>query len=113
MSTQLRRRDLGRLAVGAGLAAAAWPLTRGVAFAQQPGGQPAPQLPRSVFELTQVASDAYMWRYVGHNSFFVVTDEGVIATDPIGLTNTRSPEIYKAAIASVTQQPVRYLVYGF
>jgi hypothetical protein len=102
------------LAAAAGLAVAATPLASRAAFAQQPGGQPPPpQLPRSVSELTQVAPDAYVYRYIGHNAFFVVTDEGVIATDPIGLSNPRSPLLYKGAIASVTDQPVRYLVYGF
>ena len=115
MRRRLVRREFGRLAAGAGLAVAALPLGARAAAAQQAGGQqpPPPQLPRSVAELTQVAPDAYMYRYIGHNGFFVVTDEGVIATDPIGLSNPRSPLIYKAAIASVTDQPVRYLVYGF
>jgi glyoxylase-like metal-dependent hydrolase (beta-lactamase superfamily II) len=36
----------------------------------------------------------------------------VIATDPIGLLDPEVPALYKAAIASVTPQPVRYVVYG-
>jgi glyoxylase-like metal-dependent hydrolase (beta-lactamase superfamily II) len=98
--------------VGAGLTAAALPLVARSARAQQQPAPP-PQLPRSVSELAQVAPDAYMYRYIGHNALFVVTGEGVIATDPIGLSNPRSPMIYKAAIESVTDQPVRYVVYGF
>lgn len=69
-------------------------------------------LPQSVAELTRVADDVYMWRSLTHNTIFIVTEDGVVAADPIGLTNTRSPQMYKAAIASVTDRPVRYLIYS-
>lgn len=69
-------------------------------------------LPQSVAELTRVAEDVYLWRSLTHNTIFIVTDEGVVAADPIGLTNTRSPQMYKAAIASVTDRPVKYLIYS-
>ncbi len=62
--------------------------------------------------LTRVADDVYMFRSDTYQAMFVVTDEGVIATDPIGLLNPEAPALYKAAIASVTAQPVRYVVYG-
>jgi glyoxylase-like metal-dependent hydrolase (beta-lactamase superfamily II) len=80
-----------------------------------PGAARAQQAPltRSLAELTQVAEDVYMVRSEGHNAMFVVTDEGVIATDPLGLNNPRFPELYRAAIATVTDQPVRYVVYSF
>lgn len=60
-------------------------------------------------ELEQLAGDLYAFRYGPYRSLFMVTDEGVIATDPI------SPEAasqYRAAIASVTEQPVKYVVYS-
>jgi len=38
----------------------------------------AQALPQSVAELTRVATDVYMWRSIGHNTIFIVTDEGVI-----------------------------------
>lgn len=60
-------------------------------------------------ELEQLADDLYTFRYGPYRSLFMVTDEGVIATDPI------SPEAaveYRAAIASVTDQPVKYIVYS-
>ena len=57
-----------------GGAAVVWPL---VALAQTP----------SVFAVTKVdgCENVYIFRYVRHQSMFVVTPEGVIATDPIGL----------------------------
>jgi glyoxylase-like metal-dependent hydrolase (beta-lactamase superfamily II) len=66
------------------------------------GAQEAPQLVR-------VADDVYMFRMTGYNSMFIVTDEGVIAMDPIGPSRAAA---FKDAIASVTSQPVRYVIYG-
>ncbi|HEX2403667.1 MAG TPA: MBL fold metallo-hydrolase, partial [Acidimicrobiia bacterium] len=48
----------------------------------------------------------------GYISLFIVTDEGVIATDPGSQQGPERAEAYRAAIASVTDQPVRYLVYS-
>jgi glyoxylase-like metal-dependent hydrolase (beta-lactamase superfamily II) len=68
--------------------------------------------PPSVAELQRLADDVYQWRIIGHNAIFIVTDEGVIATDPCGLIVPRSPQMYRAAIAMVTDLPVRYVVYS-
>jgi glyoxylase-like metal-dependent hydrolase (beta-lactamase superfamily II) len=110
---RIRRREFGRLALGVGAAVLIGGRESAVVSAQQaPGGQPAPQGPQSVAELTRLAEDVYVYRSIGHQALFVVTDEGVIATDPIGQTNPRSPQLYRAAIAGVTDQPVRYVVYS-
>lgn len=52
---------------------------------------------------------AYLYRHGQHRSLFVVSDAGVIVTDPI---NTRVAVAYRAAIAGITDQPVRYVVYS-
>ena len=39
-----------------------------------------------------------------------MTDEGVIAADPIALANPRAANLFKTVIATVTDQPVRYLI---
>ena len=67
---------------------------------------------QSVAELTRVADDVYMFRSIGHNTMFIVTDAGVIAMDPISQSNPRADQLYRAAIASVTDQPVRYVIYS-
>jgi glyoxylase-like metal-dependent hydrolase (beta-lactamase superfamily II) len=54
----------------------------------------------------------YAFRDLGHVSMFITTDEGVILVDPIGFENPRTPQMLKAAVASVTSQPVRYVVYS-
>ncbi len=102
------RRRMLRTAAAAGAGAALWQ-GPGVqpGFAQQPLN-----LPQSVAELTRVAQDVYMWRSMNHVTIFIVTDEGVIAADPVGQSNPRSPQMYKAAIASVTDRPVKYLIYS-
>ena len=35
------------------------------------------------FETTRIADGVYQFRYQGHNGFLVVTDDGVVAVDPI------------------------------
>lgn len=113
MAMRIRRRDAGRLALGVGattLLTAGQPF--GVAAQQAPTAQPLPQGAQSVAELTQLADDVYVFRSLRHQALFIVTDAGVIATDAIGQTNPLSPPLYRAAIAAVTDQPVRYVVYS-
>jgi glyoxylase-like metal-dependent hydrolase (beta-lactamase superfamily II) len=85
-----------------------------LALAALPGGIGAQQAPPAAQStaLTRIADDVYVFRHNTYQTMFIVTDEGVIAADPIGLVNAEVPELYKAAIASVTGQPVRYVVYG-
>jgi len=63
-------------------------------------------------DLQQFADDTYAFTNGGYISLFIVTDEGVIATDPGSQSGPERAEAYKAAIASVTDQPVRYFVYS-
>lgn len=59
--------------------------------------------------VTQLSPDVYHFRYGFHSNIFVVTDDGVIATDPL------SPDAAKACLAEIrkiTQQPVRYVIYS-
>jgi glyoxylase-like metal-dependent hydrolase (beta-lactamase superfamily II) len=75
--------------------------------------QPTAPSPQSVAELVQIREDVYAFRYLGHVSLFVPTNEGVVVVDPIGGGgNPKAPAALEAAIASITDQPVRYLVYS-
>ena len=56
-----------------------------------------------------VAEGVYLFMYRGTNALFMVTDAGVIATDPI---RDHVAPLYLSAIRSVTDQPVKYLVYS-
>lgn len=67
-------------------------------------------------ELIPLADDVYMFRAVpgpfDYITVFIVTDEGVIAADPISLFSPAIADAYKAAIRSVTAMPVKYVVYS-
>ncbi|MDA2933081.1 MBL fold metallo-hydrolase [Acidobacteria bacterium AH-259-D05] len=56
-----------------------------------------------------LTDDVYLFNFGFHSNIFVVTPEGVIATDPI------SPRAAKACleeIRKITQEPVRYVIYS-
>jgi glyoxylase-like metal-dependent hydrolase (beta-lactamase superfamily II) len=77
----------------------------GPVAAQAPAA-PAP------FATTRVADNVYVFRAGGHQSMFVVTPEGVIATDPISLSNPKASEAYLAEIRKITSAPIKYVVYS-
>ena len=106
---RISRRGLlhGAAVAGAALVAEGTRRAAPTAHAQIPATAPP-----SVAELQRIAEDVYQWRIIGHNAIFIVTDAGVIATDPCGLVVPRSPQMYRAAIATVTDLPVRYVVYS-
>ena len=68
----------------------------------------AAQQPR--FETTTIADGVHQFRWQGHNAFFVVTDAGVIAVDPISL---EAAATYAAEIKRVAPgKPLRAVVYS-
>jgi glyoxylase-like metal-dependent hydrolase (beta-lactamase superfamily II) len=84
------------------LAGAALLLAAVSAAAQQP----------PLFETRKLADNAYLFRYGGHQALFVVTPEGVIATDPIAYLRPQAATTYIAEIRKITQAPIKYLVYS-
>ena len=69
---------------------------------------------RPTFETTKVegTDNVYIFRYQGHQSMFVVTKAGVIATDPIGLRRPQAVTTYIDEIKKVTNQPIKYVIYS-
>jgi glyoxylase-like metal-dependent hydrolase (beta-lactamase superfamily II) len=63
-------------------------------------------------EIMPFGDDTYAFVSGGYVSLFIVTDEGVIATDPSSQFDPERADRYAAAIAGVTDQPVRYLIYS-
>jgi len=55
--------------------------------------------------------NVYIFRYVGHQSMFIVTKDGVIATDPI---SERRPaaKAYIEEIQKITKAPIKYVIYS-
>ena len=64
------------------------------------------------FETRKITDNVYVFRYGGHQSMFVVTPEGVIATDPIAYLRPQAATTYIAEIRKITQAPIRYVVYS-
>jgi glyoxylase-like metal-dependent hydrolase (beta-lactamase superfamily II) len=65
-----------------------------------------------LFETRKLTDNAYLFRYGGHQSLFVVTPDGVIATDPIAFLRPVAATTYIAEIRKITQAPIKYLVYS-
>jgi glyoxylase-like metal-dependent hydrolase (beta-lactamase superfamily II) len=65
------------------------------------------------FATTKVegTENVYIFRYGGHQSMFVVTPAGVIATDPIGLRRPAA-KAYIEEIEKITKAPIRYVIYS-
>lgn len=62
------------------------------------------------FETTAIAAGVYQFRWQSHNGFFVVTDEGVVAVDPI---STEAAAKYADEIKRVAPgKPLRAIVYS-
>jgi len=54
----------------------------------------------------------YIFRNGNHQSIFIVTSAGVIATDPIAYGRPTGGADYIAEIRKVTDKPIKYLVYS-
>ncbi len=82
----------------------------GAAQAQQQPEQPKPP----PFATTKVegTDNVYVFRYANHQAMFVVTRDGVIATDPIGYGRPQAVTTYVDEIKKVTDKPIKYLIYS-
>lgn len=82
------------------------------AAAVQPAWAQAPQ--RAPIETRKVegADNVYVFRNGNHQAMFVVTPEGVIATDPVAYGKPQGGAQYVAEIRKITQAPIRYLIYS-
>lgn len=74
----------------------------------------AQQTERPPMATTKVegTDNVYIFRNGGHQAMFVVTSEGVIATDPVAYGRPTGGHAYLDAIRKVTDKPVRYVVYS-
>jgi glyoxylase-like metal-dependent hydrolase (beta-lactamase superfamily II) len=84
-------------------------------FAQQPAApsQPtAPQRPQIETKKVDGTEGVYIFRNGGHQSMFVVTKDGVIATDPIAYGRPNGGQQYVDEIKKVTDKPIKYLIYS-
>jgi len=79
-----------------------------------PPAKPAAAAPAApAFATTKVTDNVYIFRYRFHQSMFVVTPAGVVATDPIsGRYGVQAAEAYVAEIRKITDAPIKYVVYS-
>src|SRR5689334_24971813 len=88
-----------------GLAAVMTALLATTAQAQKPQQPP--------FATTKVdgTENVYIFRFGGHQAMFIVTPQGVIATDPIGLRRPAA-KAYIEEIEKITKAPIKYVIYS-
>jgi glyoxylase-like metal-dependent hydrolase (beta-lactamase superfamily II) len=65
-----------------------------------------------LFETKKITDGVYLYRYGGHQAIFIVTPDGVIATDPIAYLRPQAATTYIAEIRKVTQAPIKYVIYS-
>ena len=76
------------------------------AHAQQP---PRPQIATTKVDGTD---NVYVFRNGAHQAMFIVTPEGVIATDPVAYGRPTGGQDYLNEIRKITDKPVKYLIYS-
>jgi len=81
-------------------------------LASAPALAQAPQRPQFSTTKVEGTDNVYIFRYGNHQSMFVVTSAGVIATDPIGYGRPQAVTTYIDEIKKVTDQPIKYLIYS-
>ena len=59
--------------------------------------------------VTEIGDGLYVFRWWVYRNIFIVTDEGVIVTDPM---NPKAAELLQSEIRKITDKPVKYVVYS-
>lgn len=54
----------------------------------------------------------YIFRNVNHQAMFIVTNDGVIVTDPVAYGRPNGGQQYLDEIRKVTDKPIRYVIYS-
>ncbi len=59
--------------------------------------------------VTEISDGLFVFRWWVYRNIFIVTDEGVIVTDPM---NPKAAQLLRAEIRKITDKPVKYVVYS-
>ena len=59
--------------------------------------------------VTEIGDGLYVFRWWVYRNIFIVTNEGVIVTDPM---NPKAAKLLQDEIRKVTDKPVKYVVYS-
>lgn len=97
---------MSRLSTAFACAALALSLCLGSVYAQQ--------AERPAIQTTKVTGtdNVYIFRNGSHQAMFIVTDEGVIATDPVAYGKPTGGKAYVDEIRKVTDKPIKYVIYS-
>ena len=73
-----------------------------------------PRVQRLQIGTTKVdgTDNVYIFRNGNHQSMFIITKDGVIATDPIAYARPTGGQDYIAEIKKVTDKPIKFLIYS-
>ncbi|MFL5102120.1 MAG: MBL fold metallo-hydrolase [Xanthobacteraceae bacterium] len=78
-----------------------------------PAAPPAqPSRPPIETKKVEGTDNVYIFRNQNHQAMFVVTNDGVIATDPVAYGRPTGGQTYLDEIKKVTDKPIRYLIYS-
>src|SRR5207245_6275876 len=94
----MKRIFLAALACGLAAASAAW--------------SQAPARPQIATTQVDGTEGVYIFPNGNHQAMFVVTKDGVIATDPIAYGRPTGGQTYVDEIKKVTDKPIKYLIYS-
>jgi len=75
-------------------------------------GQAPPSRPAIATTKVEGTDNVYIFRNGGHQAMFVVTAEGVIATDPVAYGRPTGGQSYLDEVRKVTDKPIRYVIYS-
>jgi glyoxylase-like metal-dependent hydrolase (beta-lactamase superfamily II) len=84
------------------------PFSASAAEDEVPLLMPGTKMPFKLWETEQVAENVYAFRYSFYRNIFIVTDEGVIATDPLSV---EAGPIMREEIRKITDKPVKFVAY--
>jgi glyoxylase-like metal-dependent hydrolase (beta-lactamase superfamily II) len=73
---------------------------------------PAAQPPQISTTKVDGTDNVYLFRNGNSQSMFIVTTDGVIATDPVSYGRPTGGASYLAEIRKITDRPIRYLIYS-
>jgi glyoxylase-like metal-dependent hydrolase (beta-lactamase superfamily II) len=74
--------------------------------------QQQPQRPQIETKKVDGTENVYIFRNGNHQSMFIVTKDGVIATDPVAYGRPTGGQQYIDEIKKVTDKPVKFLIYS-
>jgi len=72
----------------------------------------APQRPPIEARKVEGTDNVYIFRNGNNQAMFIVTSDGVIATDPVAYGKPQGGAAYVAEIRKVTDKPIKYLIYS-